>query len=216
MLYYYHTGDLVRELQEYLDKKEKPPYGLRAKVKKALEASPFKDVSPFIRFLGDDQDLINRIALDPAHEFHNLVKDYLMLICDQGKMKLKEKYLANEQANGRFEDIVLGEAPWHVSKKLKNILNQLVRWLKIPSGWPALLDYFTDDTKKMKLAEGLAFCGDIGCYLTDLTDLRADVKAVFVELLRVSGGFVGSRSKQQTQEELAQLQKQLVHFQCCI
>jgi hypothetical protein len=39
---------------------------------------------------GEDWDLINRIAADPAHEFHNLVKDLLKLISNKGSMKFKE------------------------------------------------------------------------------------------------------------------------------
>ena len=51
--------------------------------------------------------------------------------------------------------------PFHVSPKFKAILTQLVDVLKttIPYGRPALLDYFTDEYEKIKIAEALAFCG---------------------------------------------------------
>jgi hypothetical protein len=48
------------------------------------------DVSIFTSMFGEDWDLINRIAADPAHEFHNLVKDLLKLISNKGSMKFKE------------------------------------------------------------------------------------------------------------------------------
>ena len=43
----------------------------------------FKDVSVFHEFFGEDWDIINRIACDPAHELQNLVKDMLALVHTQ-------------------------------------------------------------------------------------------------------------------------------------
>lgn len=43
--------------------------------------TPFKDVSVFHEFFGEDWDIINRIACDPAHELQNLVRDLLALVC---------------------------------------------------------------------------------------------------------------------------------------
>ena len=174
------TGKLVRELQGYLDAKEKTPRGLKTQVKEKIEQEPFKDESVFMKFFGPDWDMIKRIAVDPAHQFYNLVKDYLALIGNYGSMKLKAKHLDAEQKHGRFKDVTLGNAPWQVSAKLKSVLTQLQGSLKIPNTWPMQLSYFTDDYEKIKIAEALAFCGDIGCYYTDLTDIQPDIKEVCV------------------------------------
>ena len=155
-------------------------------------------------------DMIKAIAVDPAHEFYNLVKDFLALIGDCSKMKLKRKYLDNEQHHGRFLDVKVGDAPWHVSTQYKTILTELLATLKIPNSWPNLMSYFTDEYEKIKIAECLAFCGDIGSYLTNLTDIEDNLKAVFVELLKVSGGFISKTSKS---ADLAKLHTQMVsHF----
>ena len=78
--------------------------------------------------------------------------------------------------------------PFHISSKFKVILTQLVDHLKttVPYGRPALMDYFTDEYEKIKIAETLVFCGDVGSYLINLTDIQAEVKGVFVDLLKVS------------------------------
>lgn len=82
--------------------------------------------------------------------------------------------------------------PFHISPKFKSILTRLVDYLKttVPYGRPALLDYFTDEYEKIKIAEALAFCGDIGCYLIGLTDLQDDIRSIFIDLLKVSGKVV--------------------------
>ena len=48
------------------------------------------DVPIMTTMFGEDWDLMNRIAADPAHEFHNLVKDMLKLWSNVGSMRFKE------------------------------------------------------------------------------------------------------------------------------
>ena len=107
---------------------------------------------------------------------------------------------------------VPANVPFHISRKYKAILTQLVNSLKstIPYGRPALLDYFTDDYEKIKIAEALAFCGDVGSYLIALTDIREDIRDVFIDLLRVSGTVV---CKTATKKALRDADKKLV---CCV
>jgi hypothetical protein len=195
------------ELEGYLNTNTDPPRGLKTRYKELVEKEPFKDESVFMKYFGDDWDMIKRIAVDPAHQFYNLVKDYLALIIDYGSMKLTKEHLDAEQDKGRFHDVTLGKAPWHVSKKFKKIITGLVKNLKVAHGRPSLMDYFTDEYEKIKIAEALAFCGDIGCYLTDLTDMVADLKSVFIDLLRVCEGFI---SKTSTKTQLARFQRRLV------
>ena len=104
--------------------------------------------------------------------------------------------------------------PFHISPKFKSILTQLVNALKttVPYGRPALLDYFTDEYEKIKIAEALAFCGDIGCYLIGLTDLQEDIRSIFIELLQVSGKVVNRTVgyAPPTPSELRELEKMMV------
>lgn len=206
-------GQKIRELQRYRDAKEKPPRGLVSEVKNTEEKESFKDVCAILKLHeAEGWDLISRIACDPSHEFYNLVKDLLALIGNYGNMELKPKYLLKEQEHGRFPDVTRSKkkqqsntepeseevngVPFHVSKKLKTILTQLVRDLryKIPYGWPSLMDYFTDEYEKIKMAEALLFCGNVGSYLIQLTDIQDTVKVVFIELLRVSSLVISKSS----------------------
>lgn len=208
-------GQKIRELQRYRDAKEKPPRGLVTEVKNTEEEESFKDVCAILKLHeAEGWDLISRIACDPSHEFYNLVKDFLALIGNYGNMELKPKYLSKEQERGRFPGVTrtkkkqktntetepdseeVNGVPFHVSKKLKSILTQLVRDLrhKIPYGWPALMDYFTDEYEKIKMAEALLFCGNVGSYLIQLTDIQDKVKVVFIELLSVSSLVINKSS----------------------
>jgi hypothetical protein len=237
------SRDAVREL------KENPRRGLKTKVKKILAEEPFRDVSVFLEHFGYDWDIINRIAVDPSHQFNNLCKDLLALLTNSGRMSFKKKYLDFEQTHGRFlgmtlqkkkkkkkpkkkkkrkkanvndpdssdddsefltsEDEYEGGAPWHVSEKFKNILGALISYLQnlIPNGWPAMSNFFSDEYQKLKIAEGLLFMGDVGCYLLGLTDLPSDVKKVFIDVVRISGKFL---LKQNQPGQLRKLQKEMV------
>jgi hypothetical protein len=105
------------------------------------------------------------------------------------------------------DDEYEGGAPWHISKKFKEILGLLIKTLKVPYSWPFLINFFSDAYIKIKIAEALSFLGDVGCYLVGLTDIPSDVKEVLITLIRVTGGFLKKRNKP---TELKLLQKQLV------
>lgn len=206
-------GALRDELDGHINNKTKPPWGLKQKYKDTVAKEPFKYDSVFHKFF-TDWDMISRIACDPAHQFYNLVKDYLALIGDCDKFKFTQKYLDREKKHGRFAGVTLQSVPFHVSQKFKVVLTELLATLKVPDGRPDMKDFFTDEYEKIKLAEALAFCGDVGVYLTDQTDIQSDVKEVFIELLQVTGCFV---HKVNTDSALKKLQKQLVcNFLCVI
>jgi hypothetical protein len=77
------SGDKVERLKAVT---ERIPYqkGSKSAYKKAYFEERFKSKSVFTLFFGEDWDLISRIAADPAHELHNLVKDLLKLVLGIG------------------------------------------------------------------------------------------------------------------------------------
>ena len=167
-------------------------------LKQILSDQPFKGVSVFQRFFGPNWDMIRRVAVDPAHELHNLVKDMLGLLLSDGAMDFKPKRLAEEKLMGRFKNLQNSrQAAWILSAKRKLILDALIesRQLKVPEAWPRILNYFNEDYEKIKLAESMAFCGDRGAYFIGLTDIAPALQKNFIELLKVAGGFIAKTSK---------------------
>ena len=103
------AGAKQRELDGYLDSKTKPRRGLKTEVKNTMKEESFKDEAVFFKYFGDDWDMIKRIAVDPSHQFSNLVKDYLALILDLDSKKFRFEDLTKEQKHGRFKDIEINE-----------------------------------------------------------------------------------------------------------
>jgi len=158
-----------------------------------IEEQPFKGVSVFATFFGSNWDMIKRACIDPAHEVTNLVKDMLGLMLNKGAMEFKPKRLVEEKLMNRYKNLASNkDAPWRISARFIAILCSLMSstTLKVADAWPRLLNYFSDDYEKIKLAESMAFCGDRGCYFVGLTDIQPKVKKLFLELLRVAGGFL--------------------------
>ena len=158
-----------------------------------FEEQPFKGVSVFATFFGSKWQMIERTGIDPAHEISNLVKDMLALMLNKNAMEFKPKRLEEEQKMGRYKNWSSNKkASWRISAQFIMILSTLLasNQLKISAAWPRLLNYFTDEYEKIKLAEAMAFCGDRGCYFIGLTDIDPAVKQLFMELLRVVGGFM--------------------------
>ena len=143
-------GTTLRRLRDMLLKKS---ITQKAYDDAAKERS-FKDNSVFTEILGEEWDLIMRVAVDPAHEFHNLVKDILSLIVNKGSMALKAKDLKNEQKVGRFQDITASSVPWHASteslKQLEDLLTGADYKLRCPAAWPTTMHYFGVDLKQGK------------------------------------------------------------------
>ena len=103
------TAAQVQELQNYRDTRARIPRGFVGEVKKTVEREPFKDVSVFMKFFGDDWAMIHRIASDPAHQFYNLVKDLLALVGNYGSMSFKAKHLKFEHDRGRFKNVTTSQ-----------------------------------------------------------------------------------------------------------
>jgi hypothetical protein len=135
-----------------------PIRGAKGRYAAQVEADSFKDVSVFTELFTEDWDMMNRVAADPAHEFHNLVKDILSLICNKGNMALKAKRLAEEKKIGRFQNVATpSQAPWLASNETLRQVEQVVSGvgntptvLRVPYGWPMNVNYFGEDIKKGK------------------------------------------------------------------
>jgi hypothetical protein len=128
--------------------------GARTRYKKAVEEASFKSVSVFTERFGVEWDMINRIATDPAHEFHNLVKDMIALIANIGNMTFTEDIWKKERQYNRFKDVAnFKQAPWHATKDSMQEVQDLTQSgvLKVPYGWPSLIHYFHSDYKKVSI-----------------------------------------------------------------
>lgn len=112
-------------------------------------------------------------------------------------MEFQPTALAAEKKLGRFKNLrTVDDAPWLASTSVLKLVGTLIEsgMLKVPYGWPAMLNYFHEAHKKgvskMKLAEALAFCGDRGVFLLSLLDIPPEVKDLLLEVLNVSCGFI--------------------------
>jgi hypothetical protein len=119
-------------------------------LKDLLEKTSFKEVPAFTKMFGEQWDLINKIATDPAHEFQNLILDLLALLCNAGSMKLKTAHWREEKKFGRFRNFGTSHgapvAPWHISACVKSIITGLIESgkFRVPAAWPKNMSYFSD------------------------------------------------------------------------
>jgi hypothetical protein len=144
------AAEAGRRVQVLKGLKDAKIWGAIGRYNAGVEEESFKDVPTMHEFFGSDWDMMNRVAADPAHEFHNLVKDLLGLICNKGKMSLKTKHLDAEHKRARFKHIQTpGEAPWTASKQSLEDAHDVIAAtiLKIPHGWPTMVNYFGEDIK---------------------------------------------------------------------
>jgi hypothetical protein len=181
----------------------------KKRLEEIIKEKPFKGVGAFSEFFGEEWDMIKRIAIDPAHELHNLVKDLLALMQSASSMDFKPKRLAEEQKMHRFSNFAnRHDAEWLISERRREILCSLIenRLFLVPESWPKIINYFNDDYDKIKLAESMAFCGDRGAYFLGLTDVTEYLKLLFIELLQVAGGFMKKTTRP---TELQSLQERL-------
>lgn len=130
-----------------------------------------------------------------------------------GNMDFKPKHLEREKTKGRFKNMQSSaNAPWKGTTECLKYIGWLIEsgLLKIPYGWPSMINYFHSEHKKgiskMKIAEALAFCGDRGVYLLALVDMAPSVKKVFIEVIHVSCGLI---KKANSPEDLKKLEQRL-------
>lgn len=149
------SGRKVKSMKDLADQKV---YGAKKRYEDTSKEEAFKDVSVFNEIFTVDWDLFDRIAADPAHEFHNLVVDMLSVLCNKGSMSLKKTHLAAEHKMKRFKDITtISKAPWIASNDQISGIEEVINGpgtehsvLRVPYGWPTMVNYFGEEIKKGK------------------------------------------------------------------
>ena len=125
---------------------------------------------------------------DLAHGFWKMVKNVLDLATASGKMHLKPARRAEEVARGRFATLVstTSKAPWVASEASQEAVCDVLLALKVPTDWPANPD-ISNGGAGMKIAEGLALCGDRGQWIIGQLDMDALYCSVLVDVLASAG-----------------------------
>ena len=122
---------------------------------------------------------------DLAHGFWNMVKNALDLVTASGKMNLKPARRAEEVARGRFTAMA-GKPPWVASEASQEAVSDMLLALKVPTDWPANPD-IGNGGAAMKIAEGLALCGDRGQWIMGQLDIDPVYCNVLVDVLASAG-----------------------------
>ena len=145
---------------------------------------------------------------DLAHGFWNMAKNVLDLVTASGKMKLKPTRRDEEVARGRFTTMPKDAAkmPWVASSAAKDSLSNHLLALKVPTDWPANPD-ITNGGAGMKIAEGLALCGDRGQWIIGQLGIDIVYNNVLVDVLAGAGACL---RKSLTETELKGAHSRLV------
>ena len=149
--------------------------------------------------------VLSRTMYDLAHGFWNLAKNVIDLVCANGKMHLKPARRAEERARGRFVDLPQ-RPPWvPTPASLERVAAQLME-LKVPVDWPANPP-FGEGAGGMKIAEGLAMCGERGQWIIGQLDIDDEYCAVLVGVLEAAAAFL---KKVMTEEDITKAHAGLV------
>ena len=140
---------------------------------------------------------ISRTMYDLAHGFWNLAKNVIDLVCKAGKMNLKPARKEDEIARGRFRDLP-SRHPWVASHDSLQTVAAHLMTLKVPVDWPANPP-FGEGSGGMKIAEGLAICGERGQWIIDQLDIDDEYCSVIVGVLAAAAAFL---KKVMTEEDL--------------
>ena len=125
---------------------------------------------------------------DLAHGFWNLAKNVIDLVCAAGKMHLKPARKADELARGRFGDLP-SRPPWVATPASLAMVSAQLLERKVPVDWPANPP-FGEGLGSMKIAEGLAMCGERGQWIIGQLDIDPEYCAVLVGLLGAAAAFL--------------------------
>ncbi len=142
---------------------------------------------------------------DLAHGFWNLAKNTLDIVCSSGKMNMKPARRAEEHARGRFKDVGT-RPPWVASKPSLELVGDMLLALKVPVDWPAN-PTIGDGATSMKIAEGLAVCGDRGQWIIGQLDIDDQYCHVLVDVLAAAAAFL---KKVMPEEALATAHNNLI------
>ena len=142
---------------------------------------------------------------DLAHGFWNLAKNVIDLVSKSGKMHLKPARKDEEIARGRFLGLPT-RPPWvATAAALQTVAGHLMA-NKVPVDWPANPS-IGDGAGGMKIAEGLAMCGERGQWIIGQLDIPDDYCAVIVGVLAAAAAFL---KKVMTEEDLQKAHAGLV------
>ena len=122
---------------------------------------------------------------DLSHGLWNMVKNAMDLVTASGKMHFKPARRAEEAARGRFLNLA-SRPPWVASEASQEAVSNVLLTLKVPTDWPANPD-ISNGGAGMKIAEGLALCGDRGQWIIGQLDVDAKFLTVLVDLLASAG-----------------------------
>jgi len=133
-----------------------------------LKVNPYVD-HDVLSQLFPDVDKLDATNVDPYHEYGNLLNDLRCLIfnIEQTGQHWKKSRRDLEQEFKRFLDLGT-KAGWHVKEESVILVQELLRILKVPIGWPDLKGFCVKNKEKkryMKLAERLAFFSHRGLYI---------------------------------------------------
>ena len=122
---------------------------------------------------------------DLAHGLWNMVKNVLDLVTKSGKMHLKPSRRAEEEARGRFVGIG-SKPPWVATEVSREAVSDALLALKVPTDWPGNPD-IRNGGAGMKIAEGLALCGDRGPWIIGQLDIDDEYCTLLGDVLASAG-----------------------------
>lgn len=178
---------------------------------RAAKTEVYKEKDALTDTFGEAFDKVKRTGCDPAHAIAHLSIELLCLILNSGSMVCKPAKIKYEQEElGRFLDIKVNETtcssvPWHATKQSVLAMTELLaqQALRVPKDWPSVSECLAAP-KKMKLAEAIALCGPIGCYVVDKLDLDPDYRKIFVDTLRAASPLLLKVQPDMTRQQEAQ------------
>jgi hypothetical protein len=125
---------------------------------------------------------------DLAHGFWNLAKNVIDLVSKSGKMHLKPARKDEEIARGRFIGLPT-RPPWVATPEALQTVTGHLMTLKVPVDWPANPS-IGDGAGGMKIAEGLAMCGERGQWIIGQLDISDEYCTVIVAILGAAAAFL--------------------------
>lgn len=103
-----------------------------------------------------------------------------MIIINVEPMEFTKEHRNFEDARGRVFPKV---PPWKTTKAHVNAVEQVMRALKVPKGWPPLFESL-DAISTLKLDQTLALAGDMGRYLLEALNIHPVIGAHMQAYLR--------------------------------
>jgi hypothetical protein len=163
---------------------------LEAKEETKVAYEEAKAINPYIDHditseLLEDYNKLNSTCVDPYHEYGNLCNDMRCLIFNIEKtgQHWKKSRRDLEHQYGRFLHITGTTAGWHVTEESVGRVQDYVKTLKVPIGWPGLKAFCVrrkEKKKYMKLSERLGFFSDRGVYIMGTYSIYCNIDLLYI------------------------------------